>query len=380
MDASKREVAAIAAANAAAQPGQVIVVAALPGTGKTTLLQQLAKAATEPTVYVMFNRAPCDEFRAWLAANGCGHVYATTFHKLAFDAVSESGATMERLDAPPKALQARLRTKADGAKESIAELITRDPSVSHEWYQKARTGDWTVTSDAVLHWMASASELPELLETPSFQRLRAARRLYVDEAQDCSLSMVRIIQGCTQASVVIAGDTNQAINGFMGAVDPVGNRELYFPNARAYPLSTSWRFHGQIATAFNSITAERCVGRQHTPDASGGDGKTIVLCATNKDVDAAVEWLQDRGMKAFKRGGDAAAAQEGVEVSTVHKAKGGGWHTVVVMRLRRNDVKMVATAVSRARERLWVHFSMVKDYGVKTTSHVRRFEQLDEVF
>jgi superfamily I DNA/RNA helicase len=329
--------------------------------------------STEPTVYVMFNRAPCDEFRAWLVTNGCTHVHATTFHKLAFDAVSESGATMERLDTPPKALQARAATA--GVK-SVAELVAA------EWYQKARMGDWTITSDAVLHWMATASELPELLETPSFQRLRAARRLYVDEAQDCSESMVRIIQGCTQASVVLAGDTNQDINGFMGAVDPVGNRARYFPGASTFPLSTSWRFHGQIATAFNSVTAERCIGRQQAPDPDRGP--VIVLCATNKDVDAALEWFGDRDIKAFKRGSGgedaASAAPEGVQVSTVHKAKGGGWHTVVVMRLRRGDVKLAATAVSRARERLWVHFSLVKDYGIKTSSHVRRFGQLDEVF
>jgi hypothetical protein len=366
------EVLAIAAANAAAQPGDVVVVAALPGTGKTTLLQRLAQESSEPTIYVMFNRKPCDDFAAWLKANECAHVHATTFHKLAFDAVGETGATMERLDAPPKALQARA---AAAGHKSVADLVASDPAVSHEWYQKVRTGDWTVTSDAVLHWMATASELPELLETPSFQRLRAARRIYVDEAQDCSLSMVRIIQQCTQASIVLAGDTNQDINGFMGAVDPIGNRALYFPRARAYPLSTSWRFHGQIAAAFNSITAERCIGRQHAPDAAGG-GPAIVLCATNKDVDAALEWFADRKIPAFKRGTEG----EGVEVSTIHKAKGGGWHTVVVMRLRRGEVKLAATAVSRARERLWVHYSIVKDYGIKTTTTVRRFGDLGECF
>ena len=82
-------------------------------------------------------------------------------------------------------------------------------------------------------------------------------------------------------------------------------------------------------------------------------------------------------MKAHKRGSE--GAREGVQVSTVHKAKGGGWHTAIVMRLRRKDVKLVATAVSRARERLYVHFSLVKDYGLRTTSHVRRFGDLKEI-
>lgn len=70
MSRSDQEVAAIVAANAAAQPGDVIVVAALPGTGKTTLLQRLARESPEPTVYLMFNRVPCAEFRTWLSVNG----------------------------------------------------------------------------------------------------------------------------------------------------------------------------------------------------------------------------------------------------------------------------------------------------------------------
>jgi energy-coupling factor transporter ATP-binding protein EcfA2 len=194
MDPHAREVAAVVAANAAAQPGQVIVVAALPGTGKTTLLQQLAKASTEPTVYVMFNRAPCAEFRAWLLANDCDHVHATTFHKFAFDAVSECGVALEYLDTPPRALQVRA---AQAGVRSVAELMERVPAVAHEWFEKARSGEWTVTSDVVLYWLANATELPELLETPSYKRLQGARRVYVDEAQDCSASMVKIIQACT---------------------------------------------------------------------------------------------------------------------------------------------------------------------------------------
>jgi len=187
--------------------------------------------------------------------------------------------------------------------------------------------------------------------------------------------MVKIIQACTQASVVLAGDTNQDINGFMGAVDPIGKRARYFPAARTYPLSCSWRFHQQVADAFNQVTGEKCVGRRDRPDT--GRGPFVVLCATNADCDAALEQLRKRNIKAFKRGsGDPA---EGVEVSTVHKAKGGGWHSVVVMRMRRRNLKVAATAVSRARERLWVHYSVCKDFGVKTQSHIRRFGDLREV-
>lgn len=371
MDPHKLEVEAISAADAAAQPGDILVVAALPGTGKTTLLQQLAKACTEPAVFVMFNRKPCDEFKSWLVMNNITNVHATTFHKLAFDAVAESGTALERLDMPPKELV--VRAEARGL-TSVTDLVHHMPEVAEEWYQKAKACEWSVTSEIVLYWMAHARIFPELLETPSLRRLLAARRVYVDEAQDCSLSMVKIILMCKPtASIVLAGDTNQDINGFMGSVDPVGNRDEYFPDAATLPLSHTWRFHAQIAAAFNQVSGERCVGRQDRPDA--GKGPVVVLCGTNAEVDKALAWFEDKKIKAFKRG----EGGEGVEVSTVHKAKGGGWHTVVVMRLRRKSTKVAATAVSRARERLYVHYSLMKEYNIKATSHVRRFGDLKDV-
>jgi superfamily I DNA/RNA helicase len=186
--------------------------------------------------------------------------------------------------------------------------------------------------------------------------------------------MVKILQECTGASIVLAGDSNQAINGFMGSVDPIGNRDTYFPGAKMLPLSQTWRYHNQIADVFNAITAERCIGRPERPS-SATTGDTIVLCGTNKEVDAAVKQLRDLKIKAYKRG----TTGEGVQVSTVHKAKGGGWHTVVVMRMRRNSVKVAATAVSRARERLFLHYSLMKEYSLRTTSHVRRFGELREL-
>lgn len=298
---------------------------------------------------------------------------AYTFHKLAFDAVSETGANLRNMEQPPPEVTARM--ELEGA-QNVCELLDRFPSVAREWFDKAVEGAWSVTSDVVLHWMANHSALPELQTSPTFLKLRGARRVYVDEAQDCSGSMVKIIQQCTHASVVLAGDTNQDINGFMGAVDPIGRRADFFPQATAFPLSFSWRFHSQIANAFNTITKERCVGRPDRPCTE--KGPIVVLCGTNREVDAALAHLQKRNIRAFKRG-SVEAAQGGVEVSTVHRAKGGGWTTVVVMPIRRKNVKVAATAVSRARELLYIHYSVAKEYGIATSSHVRRFGGLKEL-
>jgi hypothetical protein len=58
------------------------------------------------------------------------------------------------------------------------------------------------------------------------------------------------------------------------------------------PLSQTWRYHNQIADVFNAITAERCIGRPERPS-TATMGDTIVLCGTNKEVDAAVKQLRD---------------------------------------------------------------------------------------
>jgi len=103
----------------------------------------------------------------------------------------------------------------------------------------------------------------------------------------------------------------------------------------------------------------------------------IVLCATNGDVERAMTQLRRMRVRSYKRG--AGQPEVGVEVSTVHKAKGFGFDTVVVMRLRKNSVKLAATAVSRARTLLYVHSSLCSEYGIKTASHVRRFGELSEL-
>jgi len=368
---SEREVRAIQSANASAVPGDVIVVAALPGTGKTTLLQKLAIESTEPTVYLMFNRKPCDDFREWLTSKGLEHVSAYTFHKLAYDAVSETGVVINLMEYPPQEIT---RLTERGGYKSVAAMLDCHPTVATRWYDKSLAGEWGATIDVVLYWMAHASSLPQLLETPTYKRFVGARRLYVDEAQDCSCAMVEIVKKCTDASVVLAGDTNQDINVFMGSCDPVGNRERFFSGCATFPLTTSWRFHSQIAKAFNLVTRERCVGRPGPPSpAPPRLSTTCILCDTNREIDAVREVLQEMGISSHKRGAN--DSTDGVEVSTIHKAKGAGFDTVVVMRVRRSR-NTVATAVSRARERLYVHSSLARSYGIKEGTHVKKFDSL----
>lgn len=376
---SAREIDAIKNADKNAEIGKVNIISALPGTGKTTLLETLVLANNDPSVYLMFNRKPCDVFQTVLQEKGATHSTAMTFHKLAFDAVKETGIKVSISDELPKEIFKMTYSTGQG----VAELLHNDPFLSRNWFKKALAGEWNVVSDVVLHWMATATMLPELLKTSTVQKLLSARRIYVDEAQDMSRSMVMIVRNClTNASIILAGDTNQHINQFMGAADPIGNRR-FFPEATILPLSSSWRFHRQIADAFNSVTNERCIGRSDQP--LSGTGPIIIQCGTNKVLDTVMDWLKKNDIKAKKREKNSGEVPAGtVEVSTVHKAKGGGWHICIVMedvmKCKRDLAKyMIATAVSRAREMLYVHKRIAIKYQIRSNSHVKTFESLDDI-
>ena len=59
----------------------------------------------------------------------------------------------------------------------------------------------------------------------------------------------------------------------------------------------------------------------------------------------------------------------------MHRAKGGGWHTAVVMSDVGGHVKLMATAVSRAREVLYIP----RWNGIPQTPNVRFFSRLEDI-
>lgn len=384
------EMAAIIEADKNAVAGQVNLVAALPGSGKTSLLQKIVRESTVPTTYVMFNRKPLDEFKCFVEREKLNNVYVTTFHKFAFDAVRECGINIRMTNGDsggqniPPEISKMIK---DEKLENVSELLKKKPEIATRWFSKSSAGDWDACSEVVLYWMASAKHLPELLATSTVDRFLSSKKLYVDEAQDCTPNMVKIIKMAAErgASVTIAGDTNQSINGFMGACDPVGNYKTDFPNARRLPLSISWRFGQAIADAFNTITRERCVGR---PDgAFQGRVDIVIQSGTNKTICDHIEDLKIAGIQAVKRGKKESSPECGdVEVSTVYQAKGGGWHTCIVMddvisrfTSKKQARRLVATAVSRARERLYVQRRLACDYNIRESERVKIFGSISEL-
>ena len=321
------EMSVIIAADNAAKPGDVIVVAALPGTGKTSLLQHLVSSNGVPSAYVMFNRKPCDEFAEYLTRGCVTTANATTFHQMAFDAVKECGIKFKMGDHLPFEIERII--KANPVMD-VSTLLESRADVSQMWFRKAQNGEWPVTSDAVLHWLPT---IPEMLATGVVKRFLSAKKLYVDEGQDCKPSMVRIITMAASqgASVLVAGDTNQSINDFMGACDPIGNHRRYFPGALTLSLSWNWRSHQLIANVFNGVTGERCRGR--TGEAPAVRTDVVVQARTNLTIMNVMRWMKANGIQAVQRKKDGRAPREGeVEVSTVHQV--GSAHPAALRAVR----------------------------------------------
>ena len=125
-----------------------------------------------------------------------------------------------------------------------------------------------------------------------------------DEAQDanpCTLAVVKHAKD-NGVLVVAVGDSNQAINGWNGAVDSM--TEEHFPGARNFKLTKSWRFGPAIADEANLWLAAlesdmRIVGNDATESEVGyfPHNPDAILCRTNAGAIAEVIRLLDAGLK-----------------------------------------------------------------------------------
>jgi hypothetical protein len=87
------------------------------------------------------------------------------------------------------------------------------------------------------------------LSNPIFGREGGA--LFVDEAQDISPVLAGVIDAQTHLQRIVVGDSAQAIYGFTGAVNYMGD----FQADHEGRLTQSWRFGTEIATAANELLA-----------------------------------------------------------------------------------------------------------------------------
>ncbi|GBG31563.1 F-box DNA helicase 1 [Hondaea fermentalgiana] len=295
--------------------GDVIVVRALAGTGKTTTLVNYARLRPETRfLYLAFNVSVGEEARTLFPEN----VKCTNLHKLSYARVGRKYKISEDLDARavqqcdetrdlehftvfsvgktnPSASGASSRVLLRLPKERMCKLVklavnafvaSADPelcsthaecsvaTLDEEDRAKYRvdpdarlapaTTDLTqlVTKLARNVWAAMCSKtLPmssnghlKLYQLQCPDLARSYDVIMLDEAQDCTpcaRDLVMQQRGCAR---ILIGDQNQAIYQFMGAQDAL-NVKKYYPEARirSFLLSRCFRFGPNVAAVANGI-------------------------------------------------------------------------------------------------------------------------------
>lgn len=136
----------------------------------------------------------------------------------------------------------------------------------------------------------------------------AADYILFDEAQDASPVMLSIVQAQTHAQKVFVGDSQQAINSFMGAVNALDRiREM---GGETLYLRQSFRFGNAVADVANTILAQipsaamRITGTPSIPSVVGPvAAPKAILCRTNATAVRTVMRLQAEGRVASLVGG-----------------------------------------------------------------------------
>lgn len=259
------------------------------GTGKTTTLQLLANCTKAKITYLTFNRATAVEARGRFANN----VSATTIHAFAHTdligqgksgwlrrlqlGVEPIGVTAERLGAlepgfiealgspevarqltPHEITRMAVDTVINFCRSSNRQILARHVSTGtvaaglrpaltplvllmaeEHW---ANILDENVADMPILHdhylkaWLLSD---PDLGATGGI--------LFIDEAQDLSPAVAKVIQAQRHLKKVFVGDPNQSIYGFAGSKDALAT----ITAAHTLPLTTSWRFGADAAAIAN---------------------------------------------------------------------------------------------------------------------------------
>lgn len=259
------------------------------GTGKTTTLQLLANSTKSKIAYLTFNKATAVEARGRFANN----VSATTIHAFAHSDLIGQGKSgwLRRLRIgiePISVTAGRLGALEPGFIEAFSSPAVARQVTPHEITKmavdtvinfchssnrkilprhvstgRAAAGQRQALTPLVLlmaeeHWAnvldENATDMPILhdhylkawlLSDPVLGI--AGDILFVDEAQDLSPAVAKIIQTQRQLKKIFVGDPNQSIYGFAGGKDALSA----IPTAHTLPLTTSWRFGEDAAAIAN---------------------------------------------------------------------------------------------------------------------------------
>ena len=324
--------------------GRSLVVEALAGTGKTTTLKALAAANPHrPGVYLAFNKAIVNE----ASGKFPDAVRVCTAHSLAYQAVGKTYAHRLPGNAGSSRISAQRMAVMLKVKPALLDTGTLNPVVLVRMAQ-ATVANYIKSKDAgigpkhiparvVQHHNAAdigqavmpiACTLWEDLISKT-GRFYFTHDVYLklwslsnptlpydyimfDEAQDSDPVIAHIVGG-QKAQTIYVGDQNQAIYGWRGAVDAMGQ----IANAVRLPLTKSFRFGPAIAEEANAWldllgSKLRVVGHDPIGSMVGGfpGDPRAILCRTNGTALGWVLSFQEQSIPVALAPGDRSAGKD----------------------------------------------------------------------
>lgn len=304
--------------NVEPKPGNIVLVNAVAGSGKTTTITEFCKKNTEKTILLIsFGRADCAEARARLS--GCWHVKVRTFdsivqeqfgHPIGWDVTpwsygrwaAENWSIIWNSPSFPSRYSQKKRTRQGSTFNSfmvqrdtanyiipvlqalyaIGSAPSEDPSQSTGAIQKAismvddEIGSWwdkqkdtayrlTQRIHSVLHEQTSLTAHPAMVE---YARMQVALKpvpvdqniLICDEVQDLNINMMKWCNSQRHTFRMVVGDPKQHIFQFLHTTDGF-DEFTKEPNFTPMDLGHSFRFGPVIANEVNRIFGTRIEGR-----------------------------------------------------------------------------------------------------------------------
>jgi superfamily I DNA/RNA helicase len=243
------------------------------GTGKTSLLTQIAAEIAEPSLYIAYGNAAAKDARGRFPR----HVEVRTFHSLAYEAVGRLAqdrltssawqirrASLAGFERELQAVSFNRLTAGNVVMETLNNYITSaDFDISAKHVPKDATRQHGVDVDAAIRlarkvrhrWFDRTSDCPISHDVygkiwQMSQPQLPHRILYFDEAQDAGGVMLAVSEAQQNARTKIyVGDPNQSIFAFRNAVNALESLTGY----PRFDLTQSWRFGPEIARFANAI-------------------------------------------------------------------------------------------------------------------------------
>ena len=331
----------IEAAVKAAKSGDIVVVRARAGTGKTTTARQIARALSgKKILYMAFNKSTQTEAEKSFPSNvsaRTSHSLAWGFGKLYRNRMPKPMGTAPRVRMSDAARQLGVSDVEIGEHRLAADRVLR--IALNAVARFARSADSEVTACHVSLQQGMEREHRALCEVivpvarRAWEDIKSGSALNVqgehyikmwqlsrptlkydviiyDEAQDANGAVAAVIESQPHAVVIAIGDDAQAINGWNGAVDFLSRVKA----TADLPLSQSFRFGQAIADAGN-----KWLGLLGVPEATMVKGydrinsvvehlddPDAVLCRTNGGcVAVAIRYLSAGKKVAIVGGGQA---------------------------------------------------------------------------